>query len=161
MHSTYPPAARPDPLARLEARVRWLTALTTFLALAFGGLLLWEFLPRSAQVEANRFVLRDARWGRRAELGFREDGSPGLKLFNPGGRTRVALYLSAEGAGTLRMTDAKGTDRMRLGLTADGDPLIALADADGELGAFTTVESAGRPTIRLEQHGRVVWRAPE
>lgn len=161
MHPTHPPAAPPDALARLEAKVRWLTALTTFLVLAFAGLLLWEFLPRTVQVEANRFVLRDTRWGRRAELGFRDDGSPALRLLNPAGRTRLALYLSPDGAGTLRMADTQGTERVRLGLTPAGDPLIALADAGGESGVHAAVDAAGRPTIRLEQDGRQLWRAPQ
>lgn len=160
MQSIQPSPASPDMLARLEARVGRLTALTTFLTLGLVGVLLWEFLPRSAQVEANRFVLRDSHWVRRAELGFLDDGSPALKFVHPGGRTRLALQLSPDFGGVLRMNDAH-SERLRLYLSAAGDPMLALRTADGEPGVIAGVEPTGRPTIRLEQAGRTVWRVPQ
>jgi hypothetical protein len=146
-------------MTRLEARVRWLTAQTTFLTLAIAGLLMWEFFPRNAQVEASRFVLRDARWVRRAELGFLDDGSPALKFVHPNGRTRLALQLSPDGAGVLRMNDAQ-VERLRLGLTAAGTPMLALRNSDGLPGVAAAVDASGQPTIRLEEAGRAVWLAP-
>jgi len=161
MNPTDPFPESSDRLARMEARVRWLSALATFLSLGFVGLLVWEFFPRSPVIEARRFVLRDDEWRRRAELGFRDDGSPGIKLFNPDGRTRAAFYLPNDGAGTLRLSDAQGTERMRLGLRADGTPSLALMRDDGRPGVLVSADEAGAPVVRLETDGRVVWQARE
>lgn len=161
MYGTPLPSGSSETLARLEARVRWLGALTTFLSLGFVGLLAWEFFPRTSLVEAHRFVLRDPEWRRRAELGFREDGSPGLKLFDPSGRTRASFYLPHDGAATLRMNDAHGKDRLRLGLQPDATPVLALRQEDGTVGVYVTADEAGRPALRIEKGGRVLWQALE
>ena len=159
MNETDRRSARSDSLARLEARVRWLTAMTTFLSLGFVGLLVWEFFPRQPIVEARRFVLRDDAWRRRGELGFRDDGSPTLRLLNPEGRTRVALYLPGDGAGTLRISDTHGTERARLGLRSDGTPTLALLREDGKPGVTSSADEEGVPAVKLEADGKVLWEA--
>ena len=152
-------STRSDSLAQLEARVRWLTALVTFLSLGFVGLLVWEFFPRQPVVEARRFVLRDDEWRRRAELGFRDDGSPTLRLLNPEGKTRATLYLPSDGGGTLRLSDTRGSERVRLGLRSDGTPALALLREDGEPGVTASGDEDGAPALRLENAGKVVWEA--
>jgi len=158
MNST--PPVPPDPIARLEARVRWLTALSTFLSIAFLVLLAWEFVPRPQVLEAHEFVLRDAQWQRRAEFGFRDDGSPGIKLFNEQGRTRVALYLPADGAATLKLADPSGVDRARLALRPDGSPALMLGRADGTTSVIASADEGGRPRIQMNLDGKPVWLAP-
>lgn len=157
-HLPAPPS--PDAIARLEARVRWLTALGAFLSVGFVALLAWQFAPRPRELEANKFVLRDALWRRRAELGFRGDGSPSLRLYDEEGRTRVSLYLPDDGAGALRLSDRAGRDRARFGLRPNGSPAMVLADAGGDYGVAAVSDSGGGPEIALRQNGKLVWRAP-
>ena len=122
-----------DPIARLESRVRWLTALCAFLSVGFAALLAWQFYPRESVLEANRFVLRDDLWRIRADLGFRGDGAPTLRLFNESGQTRVALALPDDHSGSLRITDREGADRVRIGVKSDGTPLVYLLGEDGRM----------------------------
>ncbi len=157
--SPTPPAAT-DAIARLEARVRWLAALATFLSIGFAALLAWQFIPRPRELEVHRFVLRDSQWRRRAELGFRDDGSPALKLYDVQERTRVALFLPDDGAGTLRLSDRSGRDRARLGLRSDGSPVMVLTGPDGLPGVQAGTDSVGHPEVALTDLGKRVWKAP-
>lgn len=125
------PTALPDPVARLEARVRWLTALCSFLTLGLLALAAWQFAPRPRVVEANAFVLRDAQWRRRAELGLREDGSPMLRLNSAAGRERLMLFARESGEAVIRLTDTRDVFRARLALDAQGEPLLQLLGPDG------------------------------
>jgi len=161
MNRIEPRSMHSDVLTRLEARVRWLGALTTFLSLGFVGLLVWEFFPRAPVLEGRRFVLRDEDWRRRAELGFRDDGSPALRLLNPDGRTRASFNLSSDGGGALRLEDSQGTDRVRLGMRADGTPALTLMGENGKPAVTASADEGGVPVLRLENDGRVVWRARE
>jgi hypothetical protein len=161
MNTSSPAApAAPDAIARLEARVRWLTALGAFLSVGFVALIAWQFAPRPLEIEANRFVLRDGQWRRRAELGFRSDGAPSLGFYDGEGHTRVSLSLPDDGAGAVRLSDRSGRDRARFGLRADGSPLMVLADDDGAASVTAAADSAGRPEIALRQNGKMVWRTP-
>ena len=157
MNRIEPRSMHSDVLARLEARVRWLGALTTFLSLGFVGLLVWEFYPRTPVLEARRFVLRDDQWRRRAELGFRDDGAPSLKLMSLDGRTRAAFDLPRD-AGVLRMNDAHG-ERLRLGLRSDGTPALTLVREDGKPGVTASADEDGVPVLRVEKDGRLVWQS--
>jgi hypothetical protein len=132
MPRTWTTVAATDPLARLEERVRWLTALCAFLTVGFVALLAWQFYPRPSVLEANRFVLRDDLYRRRGELALRGDGAPSLRLYNPEGKTRLSLALPDDGSGSLWISDAEGKDRARFGLRADGSPMIVLVGANGE-----------------------------
>ena len=158
MNRIEPRSTHSDALARLEARVRWLGALTTFLSLGFVGLLVWEFFPRTPVLEGRRFVLRDDEWRRRAELGFRDDGSPALRLLGPDGRTRASFNLSSDGGGALRLDDTQGTDRVRLSLRADGSPALMLMDEKGRPVVTASAGEGEAPVLRLESEGRVVWQ---
>ena len=120
-----------DPIARLEARVRWLTALCLFLSVGFAGLLAWTFFPRTSVVEANRITLRDDLWRRRADLGFRSDGAPALRLYNSSGQTRVSLALADDYSSSLWLADENGEDRARIDVKANGTPVLRLVRRDG------------------------------
>ena len=159
MNRIEPRSMHSDVLARLEARVRWLGALTTFLSLGFVGLLVWEFFPRTPVLEGRRFVLRDDEWRRRAELGFRDDGSPALRLLAPNGRTRASFNLSSDGGVGLRFFDGQGGDLVRLVMRADGTPALTLLGTDGKPAVTMNASEDGAPVLRLEKDGGVVWQA--
>lgn len=155
-------AAPGEPLARLEARVRWLTTLCSFLTLGLVALAAWQFAPRAKVVEAHSFVLRDREWNRRGELGLREDGSPMLRLNNSGGRERVMLFARDNGQVVLRFSDPEDTYRARLMLEADGGhPLLMLAGPDGH--SRVTVGPMGTAYSGIDlfdDEGKTLWSAP-
>ena len=140
--------------------MRWLTALCAFLSLGVTALVAWEFTPRSGEIQARRFVLRDDRWRRRAELSFRDDGGPALKFFGPEGRTNASLSLNQDGRGALKFSGLDGTDRARFGVNADGTPVLILADPDGLPGIEATAGGEGRAAIAIKKQGETVWRTP-
>src|SRR5947207_507680 len=110
----------PDGIARLEARVRWLTAQCSILTLGLLALVAWQFAPRPKVIEANAFVLRDREWKARGALGVRRDGSPFLRLNDPAGRERVMLAAREDGRALLRLTDGHDVFRARLELDPRG-----------------------------------------
>ncbi|HET9325975.1 MAG TPA: hypothetical protein VFQ05_04315 [Candidatus Eisenbacteria bacterium] len=130
MNVTQP--AADEPLARLEARVRWLTALCAFLTLGLLSVAAWQFAPRPKVVEAHAFVLRDQQWRRRGEFSVREDGSPILRLNSAKGRERVVLSVREGGRTMVRLTDSQDVFRARLELDAQGAPLLSMSDARGK-----------------------------
>jgi hypothetical protein len=149
-----------DPIARLEARVRWLTALCVFLSVGFAALSAWQFYPRESVLEANRFTLRDDLWRRRAELGFRGDGAPCLRLYNELGQTRVALALADDHSSDFWLADRKGEDRTRFGVKSDGTPYVELIGPDDQGLIRLEAKSSGRAGIELNGAGGERWRAP-
>jgi hypothetical protein len=120
-----------DPLSRLEARVRWLTAMCAFLTLALLALTVWQFIPRPKVIEANAFVLRDQQWVRRGEMVVRRDGSPLLRLNNAQGRERIMLSARDDGRAELRLSDGRGVFRVRLELDAQSAPRLLMSAEDG------------------------------
>jgi len=156
------PASLSDPLARLEARVRWLTTLCSFLTLGLIALAAWQFAPRDKVVEAHAFVLRDREWNRRGELGLREDGSPMLRLNNAAGRERVMLFARDNGQVALRLSDNEEEYRARLALEqGTGQPYLQLAGPDGHsrvtLGPVGTEHSGIHV---FDDAGKSAWSAP-
>jgi hypothetical protein len=150
-----------DPFARLEARVRWLTALCSFLTLGLVALVLWQFAPRPKVVEANTFVLRDHQWRRRGELGLREDGSPILRLNSPAGRARLVLFARDDGQTVIRMFDAQNVGRALLALDQKGQPYVLLAGTDGR--SRVALGPAGGAYAGLTLYGddrKEIWSAP-
>lgn len=147
-------------LALLEARVRWLTAVSTFLTVVVVALLVWQFFPRNRVVEAHGFVLRDAQWRRRAEIGLRDDGSAMLRLNNSDQRARLMMFVRDDGTAKVRLTDSSGVHRAELALGADGMPQLMLANAEGrsQVVVGTPGGSAGITLRGPDQ--RTVWAAP-
>lgn len=149
-----------EPLARLEARVRWLTALCAFLTLGLLALLAWQFFPRPKVIEANAFVLRDHQWRRRGELGLREDGSPMLRLNAVNGLERMMISVRDDGRGTIRLTDAAGVFRLRLAVDAQGRPFIALAGPDGRPRVAIAAGEGNSTAALFDDSGKRLWSAP-
>jgi len=139
------PLTTPDPvmarLDRLERESRrWRrVALGSWLAIA-ALLLLGQSPPRAPRpaspartVEAERFVLRDARGRAGAMLGWEADDTPRLVLHDPTGQPRTVLAIGAGGAPGLTLLDADGkTVRAALVVGPDGAPGLALFDPAGK-----------------------------
>jgi hypothetical protein len=155
------PTAPSEPLARLEARVRWLTALCSFLTLGLVALAAWQFAPRPKVVEANAFVLRDAQWHRRGELALREDGSPMLRLNNAAGRERLMMFARERGEVVIRLSDSEDVYRARLALEEGGQPRLLLAGPDGQTRASLAPVGGAYSGLALygEDH-KAIWTAP-
>ena len=139
------PLTAPDSLSvrldRLERESRrWRrVALGSWVAIA-ALFLLGQSPPRPAgspnparTVEAERFVLRDARGHAGATLGWEADSTPRLALHDPAGQTRAVLTVGAGGAPGLTLLDADGvTARAALVVGPDGAPGFALFDPAGK-----------------------------
>ena len=151
-----------DPLARLEARVRWLTTLCSFLTLGLVALAAWQFAPRAKVVEANAFVLRDHDWNRRGELGLREDGSPMLRLNNAAGRERIMLFARENGQAVLRFSDKSEEYRARFALEEDsGNPYLMMAGPDGHSRVTLGPVGTGHSGVNVfDDQGKTLWAAP-
>jgi hypothetical protein len=129
--------ARVERLERESRRWRRLAAGSWLLVAAL-GLLGQAAPPRTTParpappgraVEAERFVLRDARGRVGAVLGWADDG-PRLALYDAAGQPRAALDVGASGAPRLTLLDADGrTLRAALLIGPDGAPGLALFDA--------------------------------
>jgi hypothetical protein len=112
-------------------------ALGSWLAIA-ALLLLGQGPPRprpaspARTVEAERFVLRDARGRTGATLGWEADGTTRLVLHDPAGQPRTMLAVGAGGAPGLTLLGADGkTVRAALVVGPDGAPGFALFDPAG------------------------------
>jgi hypothetical protein len=150
-----------DPLARLEAQVRWLTALCSFLTLALLSLTVWQFVPRPKVVEANAFVLRDQQWRRRGELGLRADGSPLLRLNNAAGRERIMLSAREEGRTVLRLSDDHDVFRLRVELDPQGAPRLLMSADDGKPRVSLAPPGMPEGGVRLlGDSEKLLWSAP-
>jgi hypothetical protein len=133
-----PVLARLDRLERETRRWRR-AALGAWLAIA-ALLLLGQSPPRAARpanpartIEAERFVLRDARGRTGATLGWEADDTPRLVLHDPAGQPRTLLTVGAGGAPGLSLLAADGkTVRAALVVGPDGAPGFALFDAAGK-----------------------------
>ena len=135
------PLSAPDPItARLDRLERdsrrWRrVALGSWLAIA-ALLLLGQAPPRAKPartVEAERFVLRDARGGIGATLGWEADDTPRLTLNDSRGQPRAALAVGAGGTPGLTLLDTDGTTiRAALVVGSDGAPGLALFDPAGK-----------------------------
>jgi hypothetical protein len=157
------PGPRPasDPLPRLEAKVRWLTALCTFLSLGFLALVAWQLVPRTTVVEAHAFVVRDAQWRRRAVLGLGHDGAPMLTLNSRAERSRFMVLARDGGETVIRLTDSADVQRARLVLEPDGKPALLLSGPDGRPRVAIAPVGEGLSGIRLLGPDlKTAWRAP-
>jgi hypothetical protein len=164
------PLATPDSLStrldRLERDSRrWRrVAVGSWLAIA-ALLLLGQSAPRSAPsggrvVEAERFVLRDARGRAGATLGWEADGAPRLAVHDPAGHPRAVMTVGTGGAPGLTLLDPDGaTARAALVVGPDGAPGFALFDPAGKprLAVALFHKSApGRPTGATEPAPAIV-----
>lgn len=144
------PTPEASRIAALERDVRRLHAIAAFTGLGLLLMLVLHFYPQATTLDGRSLILRDARGMRRVELGFREDGSPMLRLNNPDQRARAMLFVADDGRAAFRLSDAQGAHRAQVMLEPDGRPLLVLAGRDGRSLASMSVtpEGAGDLSIR-------------
>ena len=137
-------------VAALEHEVKRLSAMALFSGLGLVTLLVLHFYPAAPELDGRTLTLRDGRGARRIELGFREDGSPMLRLNNPDQRARAMLFVGDDGRATLRLSDAEGRHRAQMHVEPDGRPVLLLAgqDARSVVSMSETPEGGGALMIR-------------
>lgn len=130
----------------LERRVQRLTAAVAVLATAFALAVLWALLPRP-EVQASRFMLRDARGAWRGALAIDPEGLPTLRLNDARGRAMLYGLVRADGSPRLRLADSTGRSRVVLEVSAAGQPHARLLDAEGRTGVHAWIDGTGRPVL--------------
>ena len=137
-------------VAVLEREVKRLSALALFSGLGLVTLLVLHFYPAAPELDGRTLTLRDGRGARRIELGFREDGSPMLRLNNPDQRARAMLFVADDGRATLRLSDREGKHRAQMLLEQDGRPVVTLVGGNGRslVSLSETPEGSGELSIR-------------
>jgi hypothetical protein len=83
---------------------------------------------RARVVEAERFVVRDARGRARAELGCGRDGVTRLRLRDEAGVVRASLSQGEHGGAELVLRDAAGRERVCVGCGPCGSSVVTLYD---------------------------------
>jgi hypothetical protein len=100
-----------------------------------------------AEIEAQKFILRDSQGRGRATLGFTpEDNSPALVLNQTDGTLGASIKIGPQGRSMLSLYDRGGNPRALLSLDTDGSAGLTLGDADGKARAglaVTSEKSAG------------------
>jgi len=104
---------------------------------------------RQSTIEAKEFVLRDDSGSMRASLAIRPDGTPGLGLFDKGGKVRLSLDMSADGDGSLNLHDASGNLRAAIAIRPDGTPGVGLFGNKGQARASLDVGPDGSSGVNV------------
>ncbi|HEY7650341.1 MAG TPA: hypothetical protein VID04_15185, partial [Methylomirabilota bacterium] len=156
------PVTPDDLLRRLEdaeseaARVRRFGTVVMFGGAAMLGLMAtlivlgWPggkgvFSPD--QVQARRFVVRDARGQTRAVWGMGEDGASQLVLSDSAGRARLRLRVYNDGSSGISLVDGANQPRLVLGVLPDQSTTIVLADEAGKTRSVFGLTPAGAATV--------------
>ena len=112
-------------------------------------------------IEAESFVVRDAKGKLRAILGVWQDGEVRLLLPDQEQRSRAILAVKPDGSPYLGLYDASGKRRIGMAVLQDGMLALGFAHADGKSRAGLSVWPDGSSTMFLaDADGRVLWRAP-
>jgi len=135
-------------------------------------------------VEAEQFVVRDARGHSRAIMSISESG-PYVELYDESGKSRVSLGLAGARAG-LSMRDDRGKTGAVLGVTPDGATLVFHDDGKGRalfglarkggsttsmlrvtdeseeanVSLFAPASATGKPGIQVQDQGKTLWATP-
>jgi hypothetical protein len=129
-------------LDRLERQNRWLRRVSLVILLgAVATLLMGQAPPHRPPriVEAEEFVLRDARGQVRATLGTTQSPSAAfLRIHNDDGKQRARIIVSSDGTSSLEFMDSSDRVRVLLGVRDHGLPRVWLGN----------------------EGGRIIWRAP-
>jgi len=129
---------------------RWQWTVTITLAVTAALVILSQAIPvkLGKVLEAERFVLRDAGGGYRAELGF-IDGASVLLLNDRDGKPGAALSVLPDGPRRLSLFDREGGARSVLTAQVEGDSGLQLFDRNLHHRASLDVMEDGRPILRL------------
>src|SRR5207248_2112327 len=115
----------------------------------------WTGRRYGPQIEAERFVLRDAHGVRRAELGLREN-EPLLVLLDEKESPRVTLNSRPPG---LALSDERDVVRAYLYHLAYG-PGLDLRDGDGRIRAWLGQRKEGPALQLLDENDKPVFTRP-
>ncbi len=119
--------ARLEKVERQNRRLRG--AGIAVVAVAAAGLLMGQAVPRAPIVEAEGFVLTDARGIVRAKLAM-DKGRPMVALTDEYGMPRIGLIVDKDGP-MVALGDENGMPRVELSVGKEG-PRLFLADANGK-----------------------------
>jgi hypothetical protein len=101
-------------------------------------------------VEAEQFVLVDRDGNPLGRWTVREDGTPGLALFDTNGRLRLSLDLGADGTSGVNVYDADGGPRRAaLAVRPDGTPGLGLFNEQGHPRASVDLGADGSTGVNL------------
>lgn len=139
------PAVSPHPL---ERRVERLTAAVAVLAVGFALSVLWNLVPRP-QLDASRFVLRDAAGRWRGSLEVDPQGLPTIRLNNRAGRATLYGVAFDDGTQRFRLGDSHGDSRLVLEVSPDGSPHLQLVNDEGRTGIHAWLAPTGQPWVDL------------
>lgn len=130
-----------------------------------------QAMPTAATeiVEAQRFVLKNARGEIRAILGVELDGDPYLSFWDADDHLRIGLGVWTKEP-ALNIFDSKGNRRLSLYGSVDG-PSIEVTDAAGFKAVVGTTDlqtdrtgeahrTSAASVVMLGKDGKVIWRAP-
>jgi hypothetical protein len=145
-------------VAALEREVRRLSAIATFTGLGLLLLLVLHFYPKG-ELTGRSLTIHDAQGMRRIELGFREDGSPMLRLNNAGQRARAMMFVAEDGRAVFRLSDTLGTHRAQMFLEPDGRPGVVMAGQDGRTRVALGVGADGAGDLTLRDASGAVQAA--
>ena len=132
----------------LERRVERLTAAVAVLATGFALAVVWALVPRP-ELNASRFMLRDAKGAWRGALALNDDGSPTLRLNDPAGRAMLYATVQPDSTLRFRLSDVTGESRIVLEVWPDGRPHAQLLDANGRTGVHAWMGLNGQPALDL------------
>ena len=77
-------------------------------------------------IQAKRFELIDGKGVVRANIGFSEDGHPGLAICGPNGDSRALLYVSTDGIPFMSMKGPNGKIMTEIGMDKKDDSISIL-----------------------------------
>jgi len=152
-------------VARLEKveRQNWRMKVggIVVLLVASGGLLMGQAMPKATTVEAEAFVVRDAKGTQRAVLHLAPDGGAALSFFDPAGIGRASLRVDREGSPDLTLIDQAAKTRAVLRVERNGAPGLVLFDPAGRPHATLYVVADGSGILQLtDKDEKQFWRVP-
>jgi hypothetical protein len=172
-------------LELLERQNRRIKRLGTILIFIAGSIfLMGQAAKTSRPVEATKFILKNAKGKKKAELGIRLDGpelafyddkeqtllsiglleeGPGFLVFSSDGKKIASLSSTATGP-TLSLGDQNGVKRLNLSVV-DGSPAVGLLGTEGDAKAALGLTPTGNPFVQLfgssEHGGAQLLAAPD
>jgi hypothetical protein len=133
---------RVEKLERQNKRIKQIGILLLVLA---GSIFVMGQARAVRSIESTKFVLKNAKGKKRAELGFRLDG-PELAFYDDKEKTLLSIGLLEDGP-SLLVWDSQGKKMASFGLTLTG-PMLSLSDQNGNRRLNLSVTAAG-PAVGL------------
>ncbi len=129
-------------------------------ALASVFLLTGQGSPGPARtLQAQKFLLVDAKGTTRGMWGVTGDGSPTIQLFDQHSQVRVALSILGDDEPALALTDENGKLRTFLKVTRDYSPTLQMFDQKGVarvgLSVLTNASEQEPTLVMMDKEGRV------